>query len=85
MSASLTTPETIRLTFKWDALEALFPQLLNAPLEVREAFLSGLEAGTEFFRIQSDVPPAAIATEVTVSLEPTDCLVGLLSAAGAGN
>lgn len=84
-SVPASSPLKIRLTCKSDAVQALLAELNQAPREVREAFVSGLERGAELFRVELDVSTASLAEEMVVRIEPTEALLRLVPASRAGN
>jgi hypothetical protein len=53
--------------------------------EIRQALVSLLDSGEQLIRIDGDGLSATGADELLVSFHPSDALLGLLSAAGAGD
>lgn len=76
---------TITLRFDCSAATRLLAELRDAPLEVREAFLSAFESGEQLFLLKSDDLLTGGTAEMVVRLEPADCLLRLLPATGAGD
>lgn len=64
---------------------ALSPQLAQPLLERVEAFVSAVETGEQALFVKRTDSPAVGAGDVTVFLDPSDGLLDLLAAVGAGN
>ncbi|UIJ31496.1 hypothetical protein LV780_04785 [Cereibacter azotoformans] len=73
------------LTAALDRLVRALPDLTEAGEETLHGFLSRLETGDEVLFVQADVPCASAAREAVVRLDPSDSLLRLLSAVGAGD
>lgn len=83
MMAALS--HTITLRFDGSAATRLLAELGDAPLEVREAFLSAFESGEQLFLLKCDDLLTRRTGEMVVRLEPTNCLLSLFPATGAGD
>jgi hypothetical protein len=77
MTQTLTLKADFQAGINW--LSALADASNRFP-EVRDALLGFLEAGEEFFTLQSDSRPALGADHLVVRLDPSDRLVGFVSA-----
>ena len=60
-------------------------QLAERLPEVRDGLLGYLDSGEELFRFDVDRGAATVTGECIVRLYPSDALLGLLSASGAGD
>lgn len=80
-----TISETIAFRCDCTAVARLLAELAEPPSEIRDALLRAFEAGEELFLLETDDLLTRRTGEMLVRLKPTDRLLGLLAAAGAGN
>lgn len=76
---------SIRLRFDASQATRLLAELGDAPSEIRDAFLGALEAGEQLFLLECDDRLACRTGEMIVRLQPTDRLIRLFAALGAGD
>ena len=79
---------SLKLTLDTAGLAKLLSALSDAAdllPEVRDGLIGLLDSGEQLLRIDCDGSAAALTTEIVVRLKPSDALLRLLPASGAGD